>query len=97
MGDVGIYAEEERHPEQLLNNEEGNIREGEFWVDLNESQYNKYELKRIVDELRSKLRKVNEDNEKIMKAQKELSTILLAKVHNEEKDINKHASMITDS
>ena len=41
----------------------GNLRDGELWVDLNESHDNKYELKRIVDELRSKLRKVKEDNE----------------------------------
>ena len=63
MVDAGMCAEEERRPEQPVNNEEGNIRDGEFWVYLNEIQDNKYELKRTVDELRSELRKVKEDNE----------------------------------
>ena len=63
MADVGMYVEEERRSKQPLNNEEGNLRDGEFWVDLNEIQDKKYELKRIVDELRSELRKVKEDNE----------------------------------
>ena len=31
MADAGMSAEEERHPK------EGNLRDGEFWVDLNES------------------------------------------------------------
>ena len=35
------------------------------------------------------LRKVKEDNEQILKAQEELNTILLEKIHNEEKDKNK--------
>ena len=64
MEDIGIPAEEEEHhPKQPLNVEEGNIRDGEFWVDLNESQDNKSELKQTVNELRSELRKVKEDNE----------------------------------
>ena len=62
MADVGMSAEEEHHLEQPLN-EEGNLRDGEFQVDLNESQDNKYELKRTVNELRSMLRKVKKDNE----------------------------------
>ena len=53
---------EELCPEQPLN-EEGNIRDGEFWVYLNENQDNKSKLKRTMNELRSKLRKVKEDNE----------------------------------
>ena len=67
MADAGMSAEEEHRPEQPLN-EEGNIRDGEFRVDLNESQDNKSKLKRTVNELRYELRKVKEDNEKIMKA-----------------------------
>ena len=39
MEDAGMSAEEERRPKQPLN-EEGNLRDGEFWVDLNESQDN---------------------------------------------------------
>ena len=60
-----------------------------MWVDLNDSQDNKSELKWIVKELRSELRKVKEDNERILKDQEELNTILLAKIHNEEKNTNK--------
>ena len=88
MEDAGMSVEEERRPKQPLN-EEGNIRDGEFLVDLNDSQDNKYELKRTMNELRSELRKVKEDNERILNAQEELNIILLAKIHNEEKDKNK--------
>ena len=41
-----------------------------------------------MDELRFELRKVKKDNTRILKAQEELNTILLAKIHNEEKDKN---------
>ena len=45
MADVGMLAEEESHTRNLVNNEEGNLREGEIWVNLNESQNNNpYEL-----------------------------------------------------
>ena len=57
-----MSVEEERHLKQPLK-EEGNLRDGQFWVDLNESQDNKSELKRTVNKLRSELRKVKEDNE----------------------------------
>ena len=89
MADAGMSIEEERRLEQPSNNEEGNLRDRELWVYLNESQDNKSELKRVVNELRSKLRKVKEDNERFLKAQEELNTILLVKIHNEEKDKNK--------
>ena len=46
-----MYAEEEHHPGQPLN-EEGNVRDGVFWVDLNESQDNKSKLKNVVNKLR---------------------------------------------
>ena len=42
MADAGISTEEESCLEQLLN-EEGNLRDGEYWVDLNESHDNKYD------------------------------------------------------
>ena len=83
-----MSIEQEHLLEQPLN-EEGNIRDGEFLVDLNESQDNKSKLKRTVDELRYELRKVKEDNERILKAQEEPNTILLPKIHNEEKDKKK--------
>ena len=74
MADARMSAEEERRPKQAKN-EEGNLRVRELWVYLNESQDNKSELKRTLDELRSKLRKVKEDNEQILKPQEELNTI----------------------
>ena len=58
-----MSAAEECFPEQPLNNEEGNLRDREFWLDLNESQDNGSELKMTVDELRSELRKGMEYNE----------------------------------
>ena len=45
MADAKMYAKEERRPKNPLNKQEGNLRDGEFWVDLNDSQHNKYELK----------------------------------------------------
>ena len=62
------------------------MRDGEIWVNLNDSQDNKSGLQRVVKELKSKLRKVKEDNERILKSQEELLTILLAKIHNDEKE-----------
>ena len=50
-----------------------------------------------MNELRSELRKVKEDNEWILKAQEELNTILLEKIHNQEKENNKDAHMVSDS
>ena len=44
MEDADMFAEEEHHHEIPLNNEKGNLRDGEFWVDLNDSQDNKSEL-----------------------------------------------------
>ena len=38
MADVGMYVEEESHPRDPVNNEEGNLRDGELWVNLNESR-----------------------------------------------------------
>ena len=58
-----MYAEEERHPKDPLNKEEGNLRDGEIWVDLSVSQDNKPEIKLILKELRYELRKVKEYNE----------------------------------
>ena len=63
MADAGMSVEEECHSEQPLNNEDGNLMDGEFWVDLKESRDNKYELKWKTNELRGELRKVKEDNE----------------------------------
>ena len=35
MGDVGISREEEYHLRNPVKNEEGNLREGEIWVNIN--------------------------------------------------------------
>ena len=63
MADAEMSAEEEHHLENALNNEEGNLRDGEIWVDLNDSQDNKSESQRTVKELTSELRKFKEENE----------------------------------
>ena len=91
MADAEMSTKEECHPENTLNHEEGNLKDGEIWVDLKGSQDNKYELKRAVKELRSEIRKFKEYNEQILKAQEELNFILLAKIHNDEKEKNKES------
>ena len=49
MEDIGMYVEEESHPRNWMNNEEGNLREGEIWVNLNESwNKNPSKLQQIV-------------------------------------------------
>ena len=58
-----MSAEEEHRHEIPLNNEMVNLRDGEFWVDLNDSQDNKSESQRTVQELRYELRKFKEENE----------------------------------
>ena len=76
MAEVGMSLEEESRPRNPINNEEGNLREGEIWVKLNESQTNNpSELQRTIKELRSELKSVREDNERILKAQEELDNI----------------------
>ena len=84
-----MLAEEEHHVKNPLNNEDGNLRDGEIWVDLNDSRDNKFELKWNVKELRSIMRKVKEYIERILKAREELNYIMLAKIHNDERDKNK--------
>ena len=91
MVDVEMYEKQEHHPKNPLNHEEGNLRDGEIWVDLNDSQDNKYELQKTIKELRSKLKKVKENNKRILKAREELNDIMLAKIHNDEKEKNKES------
>ena len=62
MVQVGMSIEEESHPINPINNEEGNLRDGEIWVNLNEIQDNKSELQRIVNELISKIKIFKEDH-----------------------------------
>ena len=54
MEDVEIPTEEEWHPINIVNNEEGSIRDGEIWVNLNESRNdNPSELQQTINELRA--------------------------------------------
>ena len=54
MVDVGMSGEEESHRRNIVTNEEGNIRDGEIWVNPNESRNdNMSELQQIVKELRA--------------------------------------------
>ena len=70
MADVGMSAEEELHPKNPINNEEGNIRDSEIWVNMNESRNdNPYELIQELKYLREELKWFKEDNECISKAQ----------------------------
>ena len=41
MVDGEMLAENEYNPENPLDNEDDNLRDGEIWVDLNDSQDNK--------------------------------------------------------
>ena len=90
MTEVGMFAKEQYHPRNPINNEEGNVRDGEIWVNLNKSQNNyPYELQKTINELRSQLKRVREDNEGILKVQEEPKNILLSKICNDEKQKNK--------
>ena len=85
MADAEMSAKEEHDPENPLNCEEGKLRDGEIWVDLNNNQDNKSKLQRTIKELRSELRKFKEDNERILKAREELNAIMLSTIHNNKK------------
>ena len=90
MAKVGMSVEEQFHPRNHIKNEHGNRRDGEIWVNLNESQNNNpYEIQRTVKELRSDLKRVRDYNELILNDQEELNNSLLAKIHNDEKEKNK--------
>ena len=74
----------------LKNNKEGNIGEGEIWVNMNESRNdNPSELLQTVKDLKDELKQVKEDNERILKAQEELNIVLLTKLHGNEEEKNK--------
>ena len=40
MAEEWMFAEEESHPRNPINNEDDSLRDGEIWVNLNESQTN---------------------------------------------------------
>ena len=48
MADAETSTEEERNPENPLDNEDGNLWNVEIWVDINDIRYNKSELKRTI-------------------------------------------------
>ena len=63
-----MSTEEESHPRNPVNSEKGNVRDGEIWVNLNESRnYNPHELQQTVKELREEQNRVKEDNKCILK------------------------------
>ena len=94
MADVGMYVEEESHPRNPMNNEEGNLREGDIWENLNESRNdNPFELQQTIKELRAELKRVKEYNEHILKAREQLNNILLSKIHSNERDKNKEPEL----
>ena len=96
MVDVGMFVEEESHPKDPVNNEEGNIRDGEVWVNMNESRNdNPSKILQIVKDLRKELKQFKEDNERILKAQEELNNVLLTKIHKHEVEKNKGPSLET--
>ena len=46
---MGMYPEEEPHPRNPINNDEGNIKNGEIWINLNETRNDKqFELQQTV-------------------------------------------------
>ena len=76
-GQIPIHEPE--NDEQPVTN-----KDGEIWVDLNESRnnINSSGLLRTVEELKVELQSVKEDNERILKAQEELNQILRSKLNN---------------
>ena len=87
--DVGMSVEGESHPKDLERNEEGNIRDDEIWVNLNESMNdNPSEFLQTVKDLKEELKRVKEDNERILKAREELNNVLLTKLHSSEEEKN---------
>ena len=84
-----MSAEGESHPKDMENNEEGNIRDSEIWVNINESgNDNPYELLQTIKYLREELKWVKEDNELILKEQEELNNVLLTKLYRNDEDKN---------
>ena len=84
--DVEMFVEEELRLEDPINNEEGNIRDDEIWVNLNESRNdNPSEFLQTVKYLREELKWVKEDNKRILKVRDELNNVMLTKLHSHEK------------
>ena len=85
MEHVGMVAKEESRLKDILNNEEGNIRYGKIWVNMNGTRNdNPSELLQTVKDLRVELKRVKEDNEHIFKAHEELNNVPLTKLHSNE-------------
>ena len=90
MTDVGKFAKGESHPKDPENNEEGNIRCNEIWVNLSESRNdNPFELQQMVKYLKEELKQVKQDNEQVLKAHEELNNVMLSKLHSNEEEKNK--------
>ena len=76
-----ILPEERSHQNELENLEQGNVGDGNIWVDLNERRDNRqFELIQTVKSLREKLQTVRANNEQILKTQEEVNEIFLNKL-----------------
>ena len=77
-----------------MNNEEGNLREGEIWVNLNEIRNEKpSELQQTIKELKEQIKILKEDNNRILKELEDLNNILLFKLHSNEREKNKEPKL----
>ena len=83
MTNVGMSVEGESHTKDLENNEQGNIRVCEIWLNSNESRNdNPSEILQIVKDLKDELKRVKEDNEHLLKAQEKINNFLLTTLHS---------------
>jgi len=100
MSEAAMSAEEGSQPKLPKNNEpemieKDNEEGGNIWINLNISGDNKLlEVIKTVKSLRAELQGVKIDNERIMKAQKELNDVILNKLISQEAD--KDEEKVTD-
>ena len=70
MAKVEMSIEGESHPKEGENIEEGNIRDGDIWVNLNESMNdNQSEILHTINYLKVELQTIKQDYERIVKSQ----------------------------
>ena len=77
-----------------MNNEEGNLREGEILVIINEIQKDHpSKLQQTIKELKEEKKLLKEDNNHILKELEDLNNILLFKLHSNEREKNKEPKL----
>ena len=70
MAKVEMSIEGESHPKERENIEEGNIRDGDIWVNLNESMNdNQSEILHTTNYLKVELQTIKQDYKRIVKSQ----------------------------